>query len=69
MDVQTDVESTLEDKGGLSRSLHITIPVDTVDEQINSRLRSLAHTTKINGFRPGKIPLKVIRNRFLAQVE
>lgn len=69
MDVQTELESTLEDKGGLSRSLHITVPVEAVDEQINRRLQSLAHTTKINGFRPGKIPLKVIRNRFLNQVE
>jgi len=69
LDVQTELESTLENKGGLSRSLRITIPVETVDEQINSRLQSLSHTTKINGFRPGKIPLKVIRNRFLTQVE
>lgn len=69
MDVQTELESTLEEKGGLKRSLHITVPVETVDEQINSRLQKLSHTTKINGFRPGKIPLKVIRNRFLSQVE
>ncbi len=69
MDVQTELESTLEDKGGLKRSLRITVPVETVDEQINSRLQKLSHTTKINGFRPGKIPLKVIRNRFLSQVE
>jgi len=69
LDVQTELESTLENKGGLSRSLRITIPAETVDEQINSRLQSLSHTTKINGFRPGKIPLKVIRNRFLTQVE
>jgi trigger factor len=69
LDVQTELESTLEDKGGLKRSLRITVPVETVDEQINSRLQKLSHTTKINGFRPGKIPLKVIRNRFLSQVE
>ncbi len=69
MDVQTELEITLEDKGGLKRSLRITVPVETVDEQINSRLQKLSHTTKINGFRPGKIPLKVIRNRFLSQVE
>ncbi|MEL0084095.1 MAG: trigger factor, partial [Gammaproteobacteria bacterium] len=69
MDLQTELESTLEDKGGLNRSLSITIPVETVDEQINNRLQSLTKSAKINGFRPGKIPLKVIRNRFLSQVE
>ncbi len=69
MDVQTELKSTLEVKDGLHRSLSVTVPAEAVDQQINGRLQSLAQTTKLNGFRAGKIPLKVIRNRFLAQVE
>ncbi len=69
MDVQTEIETTLEVNDGLNRSLQISVPAASVDEQINSRLQSLAQTTRLKGFRPGKIPLKVVRNRFLPQVE
>ena len=69
MNAQTEIEANLEDKGGLKRTLVITVPVDAVDTQINSRLQTLSKTTKINGFRSGKIPMKVIRSRFLPQVE
>lgn len=69
MNAQTEIEANLEDKGGLKRTLVITVPVETVDSQINSRLQTLSKTTKINGFRAGKIPMKVVRSRFLPQVE
>jgi trigger factor len=40
-----------------------------VEDRIHSRLRNLARTVKLNGFRPGKVPFKVVQNRFQEQVQ
>lgn len=62
--MQVSVETTQ----GLERRLTITIPAATVSKEIDKRLRGLAKTQRIDGFRPGKVPAKVIKNRFGAAV-
>lgn len=62
--MQVSVETTQ----GLERRLTITIPAATVSKEIDKRLRGLAKTQRIDGFRPGKVPAKVIKNRFGAVV-
>jgi len=49
---------------GLQRRLTITVPADAVDSAVKSRLQQLAKTQRINGFRPGKVPVSVIKKRF-----
>ncbi len=62
--MQVSVETTQ----GLERRLTITVPAESVDQAVKSRLQQLAKTQRINGFRPGKVPVKVIKQRFGAAV-
>ena len=58
--MQVSVETTQ----GLERRLTITVPADSVDTAVKSRLQQLAKTQRINGFRPGKVPVSVIKKRY-----
>ena len=63
------MQVSLETTQGLERRLTITVPADKVEGEVNSRLRQLAKTRRIDGFRPGKAPLTVIQKMFGASVE
>lgn len=58
--MQVSVETTQ----GLERRLTITVPAESVDSAVKSRLQQLAKTQRINGFRPGKVPVSVIKKRY-----
>ncbi len=62
--MQVSVETT----GELGRKMTIAVPADEVEKEISSRLRRLAKTARLPGFRPGKAPLKVIEARYGSQV-
>lgn len=54
---------------GLKRAYTITVPVAEVEKARTERLQELAKKAKIQGFRPGKAPLDIVRQRFGAEVE
>ncbi|OUS29126.1 trigger factor [Thalassotalea sp. 42_200_T64] len=58
--MQVSVETTQ----GLERKVSISVPAETVDVEVKNRLRQIAKTQKINGFRPGKVPPSVIQKRY-----
>ena len=58
--MQVSVETT----EGLERKLTIAIPGDRVDTAVNARLQEAAQTIRLNGFRQGKVPLRVVKNKF-----
>ncbi|MGH1441228.1 MAG: trigger factor [Cellvibrionaceae bacterium] len=58
--MQVSVETT----SGLERRLTIAVPAADVDGQVNAKLAEVAKTAKINGFRKGKVPLKVINQQY-----
>ena len=58
--MQVSVETTT----GLERRLTITVPAVAIDTAVKSRLQQLAKTQRINGFRPGKVPVNVIQKRY-----
>ncbi len=58
--MQVSVETTT----GLERRLTIAVPAADVDEKVNQKLAEVAKTAKINGFRKGKIPLKVVKQQY-----
>lgn len=58
--MQVSVETTQ----GLERRLTISVPADKVDTEVKNRLRQIAKTQKINGFRPGKVPPSVVQKRY-----
>ncbi len=58
--MQVSVETTQ----GLERRLTITVPAEVMDKEINSRLNKLAKTRRIDGFRPGKAPVAMIKQMY-----
>ncbi|HNV78753.1 MAG TPA: trigger factor [Thermomonas sp.] len=62
--MQVSVEST----GNLERRVILSLPAGDVDTQVGGRLREIARTARIKGFRPGKVPTKVIEQRYGGQV-
>jgi trigger factor len=62
------MQTNLEMLGGLQRRAHMSVPVDQIEAEINKRLSKLARTAKVPGFRPGKVPLKMIAQQYGPQV-
>ncbi len=54
--MQTNQETT----NALERRIDLSISADTVEAQVQARLKQLARTVKMPGFRPGKVPLKMV---------
>jgi trigger factor len=48
----------------LERKMTLTLPVGQVQAEVESRLRKLARTVKMDGFRPGKVPMNVVAQRY-----
>jgi trigger factor len=62
--MQVSVEST----SSLERKVRVELPEDRVSTEVSNRLQKMTQTTKVQGFRPGKVPLKVIQGRYGDQV-
>ncbi len=63
--MQVSVEST----GNLERRLNFSLPAEQLQSGVSGRLREIARTARIKGFRPGKVPARVIEQRFGEQVK
>ena len=53
---------------GLERRMTVELPNSEVDQQVEERLKKAAKTVRIDGFRPGKVPMNVLRQRFGSSV-
>ncbi|HTQ35482.1 MAG TPA: trigger factor [Steroidobacteraceae bacterium] len=62
------MQFTVNTTTGLERRIEVEIPEAQVAGEVERRLRDLSRTAKIRGFRPGKVPLPVIRQQFGSQV-
>lgn len=62
------MQANLEAIGNIERRLTISLPAEDIDSEISTRLRKLAQTMKMHGFRPGKVPLKVVAQQYGSQV-
>jgi len=59
---------TVESTGTLERRMRVELPAERIEKEVDARLKSVARTAKIKGFRPGKIPPKVVRQHYGVQV-
>ena len=59
---------SVESVGNLERRMTLRLPAGDVDTQVGGRLREIARTARIKGFRPGKVPTKVVEQRYGQQV-
>jgi trigger factor len=62
------MQVSVENTGGLARRLTVQIPSEEVHSKIETRLRELCKQVRIKGFRPGKVPLSVVKQRYGKQV-
>ena len=62
------MQVSVETVGNLGRRMTFHLPADRLQDQVGGRLREIARTARIKGFRPGKVPARVIEQRFGAQV-
>lgn len=62
--MQVSVETT----SGLERRMTITVPAARVDSEVNERINKTARTVRMDGFRPGKVPVAVVKKRFGASI-
>ena len=62
------MQVSVESIGKLERRMQVQVPAERVSKEIASRLKQLSRTARLNGFRPGKAPLTVIRRQFGQQV-
>lgn len=58
------MQVSIETTGGLERRMTVGVPKEQIEPKVKKRLHSLARQTKINGFRPGKVPMKVVEQRY-----
>jgi trigger factor len=62
--MQVSVEST----SALERRMEVQVPAERVERAVDERLQRMSRTVRLKGFRPGKVPVKVVRQQFGQQV-
>lgn len=55
---------TVETLEKLERKMTLTLPVSAIQSEVDSRLKRMARTVKMDGFRPGKVPMNVVAQRY-----
>ena len=55
---------TVETLEKLERKIRLTLPVGSIQSEVQQRLKKLARTVKMDGFRPGKVPMNVVTQRY-----
>lgn len=59
---------SVQSTGALERRMEVAVPAARIEKEVDERLRTVSRTARLKGFRPGKAPLKVIRQQFGSQI-
>ena len=62
------MQVSIESSEGLERIIKVEVPAEKIDQEVNKRLQDASGKVKLNGFRQGKVPLKVVKQRFGAGI-
>jgi len=60
------MQVSVENTSALERRMTIGVPAERIETEVNKRLQQTARRAKVPGFRPGKVPMSVIRQRYEA---
>lgn len=60
---------TVETLEKLERKITLSVPVTLIQAEVDSRLKRLARTVKMDGFRPGKVPMNVVYIQTISRQE
>jgi trigger factor len=58
------MQVSIQTTSGLERKLTVAIPAERVENEVKTRLQKASKTVRLDGFRPGKVPMKVMSQRF-----
>ena len=62
------MQVSIENVGALGRKLTVRLPAQGLEDTIRTRIEEMGRTARLKGFRPGKVPAKVIEQRFGSQI-
>jgi trigger factor len=62
------MQTNIETLSKLERRLNVAVPAEQIDREVEQRLRKLSRTVRLDGFRPGKVPLKIVAQHYGPQV-
>ena len=62
------MQTNFETLSPLERRLTMAVPVDSIDREVEDRLRKMSRTVRMPGFRPGKVPVKIVAQQYGPQV-
>jgi trigger factor len=62
------MQATIEKVSNLERRLNVSLPVQEIESEVQTRLKNLARSVKMHGFRPGKVPYKLVQAQYGGQV-
>lgn len=62
------MQTTLEHLGQLERRLTMAVPAAEIEREVGERLKRLARTVRMHGFRPGKVPVRLVTQQYGPQV-
>jgi len=62
------MQVSIENTSNLGRRIKVTVPADRVEQEFSSRIKRLSGQVKLPGFRPGKVPAKVVEQKYGKQV-
>ena len=60
--------ANVENLGTLERRVSVSVPVADIEKQVSERLKKLARDVRMPGFRPGKVPMKILAQTYGPQV-
>lgn len=58
------MQVTVETTQGLERKMRVVVPSERVEDQVSEKIKQTAQKARINGFRPGKVPMREVKRRF-----
>lgn len=62
------MQVSVENVGKLGRKLTVRLPADALEDKVRARMREVGQSVRLKGFRPGKVPPKVLEQRFGSQI-
>ena len=63
------MQVTVENGEGLERRMTVELPAEDINQEVEKRLKDLSKKVRMDGFRPGKVPLRIVRTRYGLQVQ
>jgi trigger factor len=59
----------VEEIGKLERRVSLVLPLADIEKEVETRLKRLSRTVRMSGFRPGKVPMKIVAQQYRFQVQ